>query len=703
MEDPPIESTSEEAAAPVEEAEPIAPLLEDEEPIDTFHSNSSELNDNPFEGMTEDPTAGDSPEAPDPYEAEIPGTEDLVVIGDEDPFGAPTDASAPSPFEDAFTESGELEDPFGEAQHLRAEAWRAEDLATASEARATELEEKGDRSEAREDRLEERAEELRARAEAVEREGRRERARELRDKARRADERAEDAEELKEKREERSEALRERAADYRAEAEELHSDADRELDEVLENIDPMEPAGGVGASIPGTFDPFQGNWGVIGPDPMSGDDLIGAASDQIPIADIAQARPLEGPVSLADIAGRLSEDDLAEVIGNISSADLGDAGDSIQSAVADALAAGGSPVDIGRSITQTLEEEFGEDAQEIGDTVTGALGGILDTGDAGKMGDTVLSAIDNVLKGDSPVDAVRAALDDAGLSEYGEVAERAITVAERIADGDFEGAAEAAGLDDELDPILGGYRAAAGLAEGDVEEFGRGVSQAAGYGDHLEAAERLAQGDLEGAAAAAAKAAGYDQFGAAADNLARGDVVGAAEEAARAGGYGDYYDTADKIAQGDLEGAAVGGAGIVGEAAGLTGLGGSVEDVFEGNYVEGLGSAALGAAGVVLGGPIVGAAGELLGSTLGGALGDLGADKAFDYAAVAAVDVAEGAVNLAGDVIDGAGQVVTDVAEGAGEVIEDVAEGAGEAIVDVAEGAGEVVGSVIDSLNPFDW
>jgi hypothetical protein len=677
------------------EPEPVSPTLDDDEwatAEETLSSDAQTMGDGSDETVSIGGIAYSANASPEDWVSENGFDDDPYQSlletrsGGPSPFGdapaspaelTPIPSDGPSPFGDApggspvdpFAMPGatEIADPTAEATRLRDVATTIDELADTREASASTLEEKAERSAQREENREERAAEMRERAREASEQGRTERAEELRIAARRAESHAEDAEELTEKREARADALRQEAEGYRAESEGLRSEA-----QSLETQDPY-PEGSLGAGFGKTFGmPLQ-------------PEVAGSVDEAIP--GLAQARPLDGPVPLADIAGRLDEGQISEIVNRLSNADLTTGSDAISGALSDALAAGGSPVDVGKAVTDALKDEFGEDAEEIGDAVTGAFGGLLEgNSDAEKIGDTLLGAVDNVLQGESPADAVRTALNDAGLGQYGDVAERAITVAEKIAEGDFAGAAEAAGLDDELDPILGGYRAAEGLVEGDASEVGRGLAQAAGYGDHVETAERLLEGDLEGAAVSGAKVAGYDEFGAAADNLARGDLAGAGEEALRAGGYGDYYDTADKIVQGDVEGAAVTGADLAGNAVGLTGAGAAVDNAIKGNYTEALVSSAFGAAATTLGGPILGTAGAWLGGAVGKTLSDIGADKAFEAIGETAVD--------AGEAIIGAGEDVVNAAADAGEAI---VEGAGDAI----EAGGEAIGAVIDFFDPF--
>lgn len=717
MEDPPLDPSSDAVAAPTSvDPDPVSSLEDDawvtaEEPI---VSDPQTMGDEPdltvsiggieySVGSNPEDSVSDGGSDVDPYQ-DLFGTpsDGPSPFGDgpsaspADPFAMPSDPSPPT-FEDPFSAgTAPVEDLTAEVTRLRYEATSIDELADVSEASAGTLEEKAERSEQREENREERAAELRERARDASERGRKERAEELRHAARRVEGRAEDAEELTERREARADALHREAESYRAESEGLRSEAqDLEIQDLYGNSEETDPYGigsaGDGETLERVLDPeypegalgagFGKTFGsLLQPEITSGS--IAEA-----ISGVALARPLDGPVPLADIAGRLDDGQISEIVNRISNADLAKGSDAISSALKDSLAAGGSPIDVGKGVTDALKDEFGEDAEDIGDAVTGAFGGLLEgNSDAEKIGDTLLGAVDKVLQGESPADAVRAALNDAGLGQYGDVAERAITVAEKIADGDFAGAAEAAGLDDELDPVLGGYRAAAGLVDGDAAEVGRGLAQAAGYGDHVDTAEHLLEGDFEQAAVSAAKVAGFDDFGAAADNIARGDLAGAGEEALRAGGYGDYYDTADKIVQGDVEAAAVQGADLAGSAVGLTGVGGSVENALDGSYTEALVSTALGAAGATLGGPILGAAGQWLGSAVGKGLSDIGADKAFEAIGDAAGD--------AGEAIIGAGEDVVNAAGDAGEAI---IEGAGDAI----EAGASVVGEVIDFFDPF--
>ena len=784
MEDPPMETTPEDTAAPIVEPEPPAEetmgetewttegsddastgavvswetaeqvARADEETSDDFITVNQPVSVNDLEWFD----GGE--ETSNPLEEEGVIAEPIDVLGDAtDPFGLGSDtdlvgADDMLEFDDAFAPPapGEVEDPLSKSFRLSYEAGLTEGLAELTDEDATKLEERAERAERVEERHERRAEELRDLAEEKDQQGRTGRAKQLREAAERREQKAEEAEDRSDKREDRGESLREQADTYRAEAAAMRAEAETleraaveeaaakeappaaptpaapnpwDDDSTVDYGSMAEPGdtGGIGAAAAESMGGSTGGIGAAAAGEMGQSVGVdgGAPADQIVInkpvsasavaemeaavaeaeaagaeaqalitqatadteaaanqaMDLAKAASLEvtTPAPLADLAGRIGDSEVANIMGRIASADLGEAGEEVKAALSEALAAGGSPVEIGREVTERLTEELGpEVGKELGDTVTGALGGLLEgNSDVEKIGNTLLSAVDNVMNGESPVEAVKAALNEAGLGQYGEVAERAIEVAEKIADGDFEGAAEAAGLDDELAPILGGYRAAAGLADGDPAEVGRGLAQAAGYGDHLDTAERLADGDLDGATAAAVKAAGYDQWAAGADNIARGDYAGAAEEAARAGGYGEAYDAGDKLIKGDLEGAAVSGAEAAATLAGIPGGGGVVQNLADGDVGEAAVTGLFVGAGATLGGPIGAKVGEF-------------AAKAFS--SIDFEPVGEGIVDAGEAIIEGAGDVI----EGAGDVIE----GAGEVIV---EGAG----AVIEALDPTSW
>ncbi len=148
--------------------------------------------------------------------------------------------------------------------------------------------------------------------------------------------------------------------------------------------------------------------------------------------------------------------------------------------------------------------------------------------------------------------------------------------------------------------------------------------------------------------------------------------MGAGREAAMAGGYGEHWNTAEQILDGDLEAAAVAGAGAAGETLGLPGLGGSLNNVMEGDYTEALGATFLGAAGGLLGGPIGATLGEFAGGFIGEGLGDLGVDDAFEWAGGAAGDAATWTGGAAEDAADWVGGAAEDAGEVAVEVLEDL-------------------------------
>lgn len=718
MEDPMYEQEPDEPTPTSTEADPSVTEAE-VDPWAAIDSGTS---------MQDDPSDGSAPgyDTMEPAADDMDGADDAsgTELGNDPHEDPMVSAAAGVATEDDEFDTGQIDAtaPVDDLTRLRLEASETQARATTAEDRAALLDERVARIDEWEANRVERADELRSRAREVAQEGRRERAAELRDHARRAAERAERARERSEDKGERSAELIAEAAAARAEASALEAQAAALEAErgVVSEPPPSVPTpadegtvdyGVVSPGPPPTPPPVdegtvdyvvvsQGpppapaedtvDYGVVSPPPpipsgsiadaISG---IHQAGEEPPvpsvsIADVGlgvvEARIIDDPISLSDIEAQLDDAEVAEIVGNLSAVDLGEAGPAVQAAVTEALAQGGSPVQIGQAVVERLAGQVGDEVRkQVGEALTGALGGMLEGGgQAGQVGKAVVTAIDNVIKGESPVEAVKQALDAVGYGQYGPVAERAINVAIKIADGDFAGAAREAGLEDELDPVLGAYRITHGLANGDTEEVLKGITQSAGYKHHVEAAQRALEGDFGGAGAEAVRAFTGDMYGAAAEQLAKGDALGAAKAAAEAGGYADYYNTIEHIGKGNWEEAAVAAGGAVGGSIGVPGLGGTVDAALNERYTEATLAAAGGAAGATVAGPIGATLGEFGGRYLGSWLGAIGVDDAFKWAGGAAGDAAEAAVGAGEDIIEGAGEIIEDGAEVFVDTLEDL-------------------------------